>query len=354
MNTLAIIGSGDTWPGGPAPSGGTSRRALVGAAALLLGGHMTPAGAATDLADLHQKAKPEGRIILYSSQPPAINERLIAAFRTSYPGIDIDVLRLATGPLGRRFEAETSAGAYVADVLQLADPVLIASVGAKGWLAPLGDLPAHDAFPATFKLPHTATVRIDPHTLTINDQNVTSDKAPKSWTDALDPRWKGRILCPDPRISIMLINWAALMIDAYGPDYLARLAAQGIRWLPGQIQGSQLLGAGEADLLLPNQKQVTASLIESGAPLRDVIPSPYAGHEGVVAIPAKAPHPASARLLADFIMSRPGAAVLNRGVSYSPLPDIPGALPMPANYKRLDAQSAAQRQGEILELLKIK
>jgi len=354
MNRPAIVGSGQSPPRGAEPGGVKSRRALIGAAGLALTGHMTCAAAATDLAELHRGARREGRITLYSSQPPAINERLVAAFRISYPGIDVDVLRLATGPLGRRFETETNAGALVADVLQLADPVLIANTGAKGWLASLGDLPAHEAFPAAFKSPHSATVRIDPHTLTINDQNVAPDEAPKSWTDALDARWKGRILCPDLRISIMLINWAALMIDSYGPDYLVRLAAQGIRWLPGQIQGSQLLGAGEADLLLPNQKQVTASLIESGAPLTDVIPGPYAGHEGVVAVPSKAPHPAGARLLADFIMSRPGATVLNQDVSYSPLPNVPRTLPMPASYKRLEADRAIRRQAEILELLKIK
>ncbi len=354
MNKPAIVGSGQSSPRGSEPGRGASRRALIGAAGLLLAGPMTPATAATDLAELHRDARREGRITLYSSQPPAINERLIVAFRTSYPGIDVDVLRLATGPLGRRFETEASAGANVADVLQLADPLLVASTVAKGWLATLGDLPAHEAFPAAFRSSYAATVRIDPHTLTINDQNVPFDVTPRSWTDALDTRWKGRILCPDLRISIMLINWAALMIDTYGTDYLTRLAAQSIRWLPGQIQGSQLLGAGEADLLLPNQKQVTASFIESGAPLRDVVPGPYAGHEGVVAVPAKAPHPAGARLLANFIMSRPGAAVLNQDVSYSPLPDIPRTLPMPADYKRLDAQRAIQRQAEILELLKIR
>ncbi len=352
MNRLAMVGSGHSSPCGPETGGGTSRRALICAAGLTLAGHMT--AAATDLAELHRAARREGRITLYSSQPPAINERLIVAFRTSYPGIDVEVLRLATGPLGRRFETEAGAGGNVADVLQLADPVLIASAGSKGWLAPLGDLPAHGAFPAEFKSPDAATVRIDPHTLTINHQTVLPEKAPTSWTDALDPRWKGRILCPDLRISIMLINWAALMIDEYGADYLTRLAAQGIRWLPGQIQGSQLLGAGEADLLLPNQKQVTASFIESGAPLTDVIPGPYAGHEGVVAVPAKAPHPAGARLLADFVMSRPGATVLNQDVSYSPLPNVPRTLPMPANYKRLDADRTIRRQAEILELLKLK
>lgn len=335
----------------------TRRHSLLGtAAALVAAGHARTAHAATDLARLQEAAKREGRITFYCSQPPALSQRLINGFKARYPGVEIDLLRLSTGPLGRRFETETSSGADVADVLQLADPVLVASAAGKSWLASLTDLPAHATFPAAFKTAESATIRIDPHTVTYNTQNVRDTEAPKAWPDVLDPRWKGRILCPDLRISIMLIYWAVLMADTYGKDYLSKLAAQNLRWVPSQIPGSQLLGAGEADLLFPNQKQVTASFIESGAPLVDVIPGPgpYAGHEGVLAIPARAPHPAGARLLGNFIMSREGAVFLNKDVSYSPLPDIPGALPMPATYKRLDAPEVLKRQAEVLELLKLK
>ena len=333
----------------------TRRDAMAGTVGVLFAaGPRTAQAAQGDLARLHEGAKREGRMTFYCSQPPALSQRLIDSFKAKYSGVDVDLLRLSTGPLGRRFETEAGSGANVADVLQLSDPVLAASAAGKGWLASLTDLPGHAAFPAAFKTPESATVRIDPHTITYNTQNVREAEAPKTWTDVLDPRWKGRILCPDLRISIMLIYWAVLMTDSYGKDYLPKLAAQGLRWVPSQIPGSQLLGAGEADLLFPNQKQVTASFIESGAPLVDVIPGPYAGHEGVLAIPAKAPHPSAARLFGNFIMSREGAVFLNKDVSYSPLPDVPGALPIPATYKRLDAQAVVKRQAEVLELLKLK
>jgi len=333
----------------------TRRHALLGTTgALFAAGHSRTAHAAAEMNLLHENARREGRITYYCSQPPALSQRLIDGFKARYSGVEVDLLRLSTGPLGRRFETETSSGADVADVLQLSDPVLVASATAKGWLASLIDLPAHATFPTAFRTPESATVRIDPHTVTYNTQNVRENEAPKAWTDVLDPRWKGRILCPDLRISIMLIYWAVLMTDTYGKDYLSKLAAQNLRWLPSQIPGSQLLGAGEADLLFPNQKQVTASFIDSGAPLVDVIPGPYAGHEGILAIPIRAPHPSGARLLGNFIMSREGAVFLNKDVSYSPLPDVPGALPIPSTYKRLDAQEVIKRQAEVLELLKLK
>jgi len=337
----------------PLPDAG--RRAALKAAggALLL--HVTgTAAAAVDVKQLYDAARQEKRVTYYFSSAPAITERLLEGFKATYAGIEVDLLRLSPGPLGRRLEAEINAGTHVADVLQIADPLLVAGGISKGWFKTLTDLPAHAAFPAAFKTPESATVRIDPHSITYNSNLVKAAEAPKSWTDILDPRWKGKILCPDLRISLMLINWATLMIDSFGADFLKRLATQDLRWTPSQIPGSQLLAAGEAHLLLPNQKQVTQPLIDSKAPLVDVVPGPYTGHESSVAQLARAPHPNAAALMTNFILSRQGAELLAKGISYSPLPDIPGALPMPTGYQRVKAQDALKRQAEVQELLKIK
>ena len=338
-------------------SAGATRRAFIGATVgtLLLPGLSSPARASTvDIGQVYEAAKREKRLTYYFSSAPAITDRLLAGFKAAYPGIEVDLFRLSPGPLGRRFEAETSAGTYVADVLQIADPLLVGNAGAKGWLKELTDLPAHDSFPMAFKTADSAVVRIDPHTVTYNSRLVKAGEAPKAWTDLLDPRWKGKFLCPDLRISIMLINWATLMADTYGASFLTKLATQDVRWTPSQIPGSQLLAAGEAQLLFPNQKQVTQPLIDTGAPLVDVVPGPFTGHESVLAIPAKAPHPNAAALMANFIMSRKGAELLAKDISYSPLPDVPGALPMPAKYQRVKPLEAIKRQAEIQELLKIK
>jgi len=335
---------------------GVQRRAVLGLGAAIAVGASMPreARAQGDLRGLHDAAKREGRVTYYCSQPPAMSERVIAAFKAKYPGVEVDLLRLSTAPLGRRFETEASAGTNTCDVLQLADPLLATSASQKGWLKPLTDLPAHRDFPAAFKTVDWAMVRIDPHTITYNSQLVKGADIPKGWADLVDPKWKGKMLCPDLRISVMLINWATLMIDTFGAKYLTQIAAQSPRWTPSQIPGSQLLAAGEAHLLFPNQKQVTQSFIESGAPIVDVIPAPFAGHEGVVAVPAKAPHPSAAALLANFIMSREGAEFLNKGVSYSPLPNVAGALPLPASYRRLQPQEVLKRQAEVQDLLGIK
>jgi iron(III) transport system substrate-binding protein len=308
----------------------------------------------TDLNKLHDAAKKEGRVTYYASSSPSVSEKIIDKFQTTYPGVSVDLLRLSTGPLGKRFETEASSGIYVADVLQLADPLVVENATEKKWLASMADLPAHQEFPSAFKGDTYAVVRIDPHTVTYNTQIVKASESPQAWTDLTDPKWKGKILAPDLRISLMLVNWALLMMETYGSSYLETLGKQDIRWVPSQIPGSQQLAAGEASLLFPNQKQVTEPFIEKGAPIVDNILPPQAGHEGVLTVPAKAPHPNGARLLANFIMSRTGAAILNSGVSYSPLKDIPGALVMPASFKRANLRESFKRQNEIMELIRLK
>lgn len=316
--------------------------------------HAQTGTGAAEIAKLYEAAKKEGKITFYCSNNPVLTQRVVKAFNAKYPDVRVDVLRLATGPLGKRYMTEVEAGNVVADVLQLADPILIEDAYEKQWLASIEDLPAHAAFPASFKGPGYAIVGINPHTISYNTQMVKPSEIPKQWTDLLDPRWKDQIMSADLRVSPLLLDWAYLMKQTYGADFLKRLGAQNIRWVPSTVPGTQQLAAGEAAILAPNQRQVTFSVIQQGGPIEEETPAPHTGHESHIGISAKAPHPAGARLLANFVISPEGAEALNRDISASPLPNISGALPLPASYRRTKLRETFKHQAEILDLLGLK
>jgi len=329
--------------------------AAAGSAALLTG--MRGAAAQADqaeLAKLYEAAKKEERITFYCSNNPPLTARVVRAFNAKYPGIRVEVLRLATGPLGKRYMTEVEAGNVVADVLQLADPILMEDAYEKKHLANIEELPAHRAFPAAFKGPGYAIVGINPHTISYNSQVVKANEIPKKWTDLVDPRWKGRLMSADLRVSPLLLDWAWLMLQTYGADFLRGFAAQDVRWVPSTVPGTQQLAAGEAAILAPNQRQVTFSVIEQGGPIEEETPGPYTGHESHIAVSTKAQRPNGARLLANFVMSPEGAEALNREISASPIPDIPGALPLPSTYRRTNLRETFKHQAEILALLQLK
>jgi iron(III) transport system substrate-binding protein len=302
-------------------------------------------------ADMVEAAKREGKLTYYSSTNPVLSKQLVDKFNAAYPGITVDIVRLATGPLSQRYAAEMQAGTVIADILQMGDPIVLEDGFAKGWFADISGLPAVAAWPAAFKTAYSATVSIFPDTITYNTSKVKPGDVPKSWEDVLDPKWKNRILMADLRNVPQLISWAALMQDTFGANYLSRLREQNPKIVSSTVPGSQMLAAGEGFLLLPNLRMVSASLIEKGAPLDDVTPTPATGWGASLGISAKAPSPNAARLFTSFILSREGQEVLSKGVAASPLPDVPGALPLAADFHLADIRVAMRRAPEVLKAM---
>ncbi len=179
-------------------------------------------------------------------------------------------------------------------------------------------MPAHKAWPAGYKDTHSALVSLFPHTITYNTNLVKGADVPTGWQSLLQDKWRGKILMADPRNSPTLMEWAMLMHDTYGADYLKRLAALKPRVVASTLPGTQMVAAGEAAFVLPNLRMVSYSLIEKNAPLDDVTPSPNSGLESILAISAQAKHPAAARLLTNFILSKAGQEVSSVHVTYGP------------------------------------
>lgn len=306
---------------------------------------------ALDLADLARKAASEGDLTYYASTNPELSKRLVSLFNKTYPDIKVNVVRLATGPLGRRFASEMEAGNAVADILQLGDPLLLAEGHAKGWFANLEDLPAHQAWPKEFKETYLAVVSLFPHTITYNTNLVKGDDIPKGWEDILKDKWQGKIIMADVRNSPTLMEWAALMHDTYGADYLKRLAALKPRIVASTLPGTQMVAAGEAAFVVPNLRMVSFSLIGKGAPLNDVTPSPNSGLESMLAISSKSKNPNAARLFSNFILTQAGQEVLSKDTAASPMGNLPGALSLPPDFHRAKIKEALARAPELLKLL---
>lgn len=335
-----------------------SRRSVLrgfGATAAALAGHgmgVSHAATGADLGALYEAAKKEGAITFYCSVNPVLTQRVVQAFNARYPGIRVDVIRLATGPLAKRYASEAEAGNVLADLLQLGDPFLMQEAFEKKWLASIEDLPAHAAFPAAFKGPGYAIVAINTHTISFNTTLVKPSEVAK-WTDVLNPKWKGQIMSADFRNSPPLIDWAYLMMSTFGKEFLVDLAKQDIRWVSSTVPGTQQLAAGESAILMPNMRSVTFSVIDKGGPVDETTPLPSTGFEFQLGVSTKAAHPNAARLLANFIMSREGAEAQNKGISASPLPGIPGVVALPKDYRHANLRESIKHTGEILSLMKL-
>lgn len=297
------------------------------------------------------KATAEGEVNYYASTNPVLSQRLATLFNQSYPGIKINIVRLASGPLARRYASEAEAGDVVADILQMGDALVIAEGIKKGWFTKIDDLPAHKAWPADVKDAYSAIVSLFPQTITYNTTLVKAADLSDGWQSVLQERFRGKILMADPRNSPALMDWVMLMNDTYGADYLRKLAALKPRIVASTLPGTQLVAAGEAALILPNMRMVSYSLIEKGAPLDDITPKVNTGLESILAVSTKAKHPNAARLLANFVLTRGGQEVLSKDTASSPMTGIPGALALPANFRRAKINEALARGPQLAQLL---
>jgi iron(III) transport system substrate-binding protein len=144
--------------------------------------------------------------------------------------------------------------------------------------------------------------------------------------------------------------WVYLMRRWYGDEFLKGLAAQNPTWTQSVVPGAQSLASGAAGLQIPAIHAVILTLIGQGAPIKELTPDRTTGVETLAAVTAEAPHPNAARLLLNYVLTPEGQAVLNAN-STSPLPNIPGTMPLPSQYVSPPIADAAAQADQLTSLL---
>ncbi|HEX4261975.1 MAG TPA: ABC transporter substrate-binding protein [Acetobacteraceae bacterium] len=273
------------------------RRALLAGAAAL------PASA---------RAATAQTLVLYTSQPDRVAAGTVAAFNRVHPGIRVQVFRSGTTSVMNRLEAEFLAGRPKPDVLLIADAMSMQALKAQGRLA---------AYPGAdvAGLPAQA---VDPQRTYFGTKLITTgfmvNKAaplrPARWTDLLRPPAKGSIVLPSPLYSgAAMITVGALAQNAtLGPDYLARLAANGATAVQGNGQVLTAVAGGQ-DFFGIGVDFMAINAARKGSPLTFVFPADGAtAVTEPVAILATARNPESGRAFVDFLLSPDGQALAAR------------------------------------------
>jgi iron(III) transport system substrate-binding protein len=140
---------------------------------------------------------------------------------------------------------------------------------------------------------------------------VSAKDAPKSWEDLLQPKWKSEILFDESSLEEVMA-----MLGAWGKErtvkYLARLSQQNLLIRIGRDTTTQMMMAGEANLAVTTYAYNNESLRATGAPVdwvaEDLIPALIYP----LTMARHAPHPYSAALFYDFLISEEGQRLIAR------------------------------------------
>ena len=111
------------------------------------------------------------------------------------------------------------------------------------------------------------TLQTSPFVIQYNTQQVSSAEVPKTWSEVLDAKWKGKIVLTDPRISNIYLGWVDAMEKRFGAGFLKRFAAQDFKLTQSGAAGAQMVAAGAYALNFPAYATFAVPLIEKKAPI---------------------------------------------------------------------------------------
>jgi len=362
-------------------------------AALLAAACVPALAAAQDLNqmstdELYALAKKEGSVTVFSLSSRIA--RVEKAFEAAYPGVDLIGLDLSSAKQIARVVAEQQAGVHAVDVLYMADaPVVLRDLLAPGRIETYVPPRVADQIEDRFKAP-LLVHRLSTKVLMYNEAAYPNGSPITNLWQLTTPDWMGRVMMVDPTQRGELLD--LLTEIALHPDEMA--AAYKAQFGTDIAVDSDLGGAGEQfirnlfqnDLvLLSNSDDLNKAVgtkdaanppvgfgtysdrrdnEEEGWALQvanNVEPANGILFPAVLAVADKAPNPAAARLLIDFMFGDdsadggPAFAPFNVPGDYATrttIADDPDSVPLEGlKAWTIDTESVAEHRARIADLI---
>ncbi|MBK5205080.1 MAG: extracellular solute-binding protein [Polaromonas sp.] len=302
-----------------------SRRSMILApiAALLLGVTVFSAPVlAADSVD-EAAAKKEGNVIWYTSTPVKEAQEIANLFETK-TGIKVELFRSGGSAILRRFSQEIEAGKVATDVLTHSDPAAAAQMASKGLFVafkPVG----FDKLPAAAKDAngYFAAQRLNVMTIYLRADKVPEADRPKTWTDLLNPKYKGKMVMADPSFTSLQVSVVGMMSKERGWSYYEGLRKNDIMIVRGNQQVSDMIKKGERLIAVGALDSYAAADREAGHDVVTLYPA-----DGVFVIPSPtsvvkgSPHPNAAKLFATFMLTKEVQEIFPKSGGYAARSDV--------------------------------
>ncbi len=265
-----------------------------------------PPTAAAVSSPLEEAAKAEGgQFMLYTSMNQKDSEAILAAFKKSYPFVSPTYYSESGELLAVRVQTEAQAGQYIADAFEL-DSLSAFRMRQQGLLGSFVP-PESETYPAYAKDPGGfGTVdRFVSVVIGYNTGLVAPADVPKTWSDLLDPKWKGKMIVEANDMELL-----GDMTAAWGQEKTYALwdgiAAQQPAVMTGHTEVADALAAGLYAITPTVYAHRIEQLKAKGQPVEWVKTDPVFAYTQTVALAAKAPHPATAKLFINWLLSETG------------------------------------------------
>jgi iron(III) transport system substrate-binding protein len=284
------------------------------------------------------ESAPSGKIVLYTSVPQNIVDRLQVDFKNKFPGAELEVFRAGSSEVEAKLAAEKQGGAIKADLIWVAEPSTYEDFKKQGILLKFTPAEAK-ALPAEMidKDGFYYAGRLINMIVAFNNK---ANPKPASWKDLLNPAYKGKIGFPSPSGSGAAEAAVRTLADTpgFGWEYFKQFRANGGKQIKNNSAMQEQLSTGEllAGVLLDFMMRDAKA---KGSPVDYAWPS-----EGAVFIPSPiaviqgAKNAESAKAFVNYLLSKEGQESMVRLGNFIPVrSDVagPAGTPSLGKIKRL-------------------
>jgi ABC-type Fe3+ transport system substrate-binding protein len=250
---------------------------------------------------LHDGARKEKELTLYSSIPPEDVAALAAAFDKKH-GIKVKIWRADSESVLQRVLTEAKARRFEVDVMSGASTAL-EPLARENLLQEVKSPALNDLVPEALA-PHRQWVAIYFNTIVqaYNSNMLPKDRLPKAYKDLVRPEWRGWL-----GIEAEDYDWFAQVVIELGEAQGLRLfgdivASNGISVRKGHNVLAGLVTAGEVPLALTVYGFLVEQGKRKGAPIEWFAIPPAIARLSAQGVARNAPHPHAAVLFHDFLL----------------------------------------------------
>ncbi|MFQ5614641.1 MAG: ABC transporter substrate-binding protein [Anaerolineae bacterium] len=269
-----------------------------------------PAAEAAPEMSLEEAAEAEGgQLMVYTSMNIDDLEEVLAKFRETYPFVSTEYYRAKGEGVIQKALTEAQAGQHFADVFET-NAFEVYRLLEQDLLAPYV-APESAAYPDNAKDPDGfwTVDRINTVVIAYNTELVDPADVPSTWEELLDPKWKGLVGVEAGDVELL-----ADMVGAWGEErtttFWQGIAAQEPGIVDGHTELAELVAAGEFAISPTLYGHRVEKLKAKDAPLEWVRTDPVFAYTQLLAMAADAPHPATAKLFINWLLSEEGQGAI--------------------------------------------